>query len=215
MGAERICKQLGYQKGVRGPRKTNPGGSGPVHALSHVPHVLSRCPHTIDQSVICSGGLGPGHGMETKEIRGEMEKRKAKEKLVQKPVQLTSAARGCRKCVDQCHSRKLQRCRIFKCDTSRAMCEVYCQQEKECTGQVPHSDYLGIQIATTPAPKTAPAPAPAPAPEPVENEDEDQGSEEESTDEDPFDHLFDDQVEYQEEFTDEDLLDLLVGDYSL
>ena len=132
LGAERICKQLGYHKGVRGPRKTNPGGSGPVHALSHVPHVLSRCPHTIDQSVICSGGLGPGHGMETKEIRGEMEKRKAKEKLVQKPVQLTSAARGCRKCVDQCHSRKLQRCRIFKCDTSRAMCEVYCKQEKEC-----------------------------------------------------------------------------------
>ena len=135
-----------------------------------------------------------------------MEKKKAKEKLVQKPMQLnTSVARGCRKCVDQCHSRKLQRCRIFKCDTSRAMCEVYCQQEKECTGHVPHSDYLGIQIATTPAP----------APKPVEAEDEDQGSEEESTDEDPFDHLFDDQVEYQEEFTDEDLLDLLVGDYSL
>ena len=59
VGAERICKQLGYKTGKRGPRNANPGGSGPVHALSHVSHVLSRCPHTIDQGVICSGGLGP------------------------------------------------------------------------------------------------------------------------------------------------------------
>ena len=57
MGAERICKQLGYETGIRGPRNANPEGSGPVHALSHVSHVL--CPHTIDQGVICSGGLGP------------------------------------------------------------------------------------------------------------------------------------------------------------
>ena len=65
VGAERICKQLGYKKGVRGPQKTNPGGSGPFHVLSHVPQVLKTCTHTIDQSVICSGGLGPKIGTTT------------------------------------------------------------------------------------------------------------------------------------------------------
>ena len=70
MGAERICQQLGYERGIRGPRNANPEGSGPIHALSHVPHVLSTCTHSIDQGVICSGdsidqgvicsgGLGP------------------------------------------------------------------------------------------------------------------------------------------------------------
>ena len=63
VGAERICQQLGYERGIRGPRHANPEGSGPVHALSHVPHVLHlpapTCTHSIDQGVICSGGLGP------------------------------------------------------------------------------------------------------------------------------------------------------------
>ena len=59
VGAERICQQLGYERGIRGPRNANPEGSGPIHALSHVPHVLSTCTHSIDQGVICSGGLGP------------------------------------------------------------------------------------------------------------------------------------------------------------
>ena len=65
VGADRICKQLGYKNGVRGPRKTNRGGSGPIHILSSIhprrrASVLKRCKHTKEyQSVICSGGLGP------------------------------------------------------------------------------------------------------------------------------------------------------------
>ena len=65
VGADRICKQLGYKNGVRGPRKTNRGGSGPIHILSSIhprrrASVLKRCKHTKEyQSVTCSGGLGP------------------------------------------------------------------------------------------------------------------------------------------------------------
>ena len=56
MGAERICQQLGYERGIRGPRNANPEGSGPIHALSVN---TATCTHSIDQGVICSGGLGP------------------------------------------------------------------------------------------------------------------------------------------------------------
>ena len=60
MGADRICKQLGYENGRRGPRNADPEGSGPIHALSHIANAwLSKCTHSIDQGVICSGGLGP------------------------------------------------------------------------------------------------------------------------------------------------------------
>ena len=59
MGAERICKQLGYETGKRGPRKANPEGTGPVHILSKFKKKLKRCPHSIDQGVVCSGGPGP------------------------------------------------------------------------------------------------------------------------------------------------------------
>ena len=61
LGAERICKQLGYETGIRGPRNANPEGSGPVHTLNGMLSWIEggACPHTIDQGVICSGGLGP------------------------------------------------------------------------------------------------------------------------------------------------------------
>ena len=59
MGAERICQQLGYERGIRGPRNANPEGSGPVHALSGMLSWIEggACPHNIDQGVICSGGI--------------------------------------------------------------------------------------------------------------------------------------------------------------
>ena len=65
MGAETICKQLGYEKGVKGPRYTNQGGSGPFHVVRRGKHALETCKHTIDQSVKCSGGLGPQIGTTT------------------------------------------------------------------------------------------------------------------------------------------------------
>ena len=47
MGAERICKQLGYETGIRGPRNANPEGSGPVHILNGMLSWIEggACPH--------------------------------------------------------------------------------------------------------------------------------------------------------------------------
>ena len=68
-GAGKICKQLGYEEGAKGPRNAVSEGSGPIHAVSWaspevtddvINEIYSKCTHAIDQAVVCKGGLGPG-----------------------------------------------------------------------------------------------------------------------------------------------------------
>jgi len=62
-GADKICKQIGYEKGKRGPRSAKTPGSGPVHVSpSNIAYKIPTCPHNIDQAVVCSGGTGPQIG---------------------------------------------------------------------------------------------------------------------------------------------------------
>ena len=66
-GADKICKQLGYKEGVKGPREAISEGSGPIHAVSWASSEVTndvingtyeKCTHAIDQAVVCMGGLG-------------------------------------------------------------------------------------------------------------------------------------------------------------
>ena len=65
-GADKICKQLGYKEGVKGPRNAVSKGSGPIHIVSWartefkndvIEKTYKKCTHGIDQAVICKGGF--------------------------------------------------------------------------------------------------------------------------------------------------------------
>ena len=73
-GADKICKQLGYEEGVKGPRNAVSKGSGPIHIVSRaasdykadvINETYKLCTHTIDQAVACKGGLGAISGETT------------------------------------------------------------------------------------------------------------------------------------------------------
>ena len=73
-GADKICKQLGYEEGVKGPRNTISKRSGPIHIVSRarsdykddvINEIYKLCTHAIDQAVACKGGLGATPGKTT------------------------------------------------------------------------------------------------------------------------------------------------------
>ena len=71
-GADKICKQLGYEEGVKGPRYAVSKGSGPIHIVSWakeseykddvINETYKLCTHAKDQAVACKGGLGATPG---------------------------------------------------------------------------------------------------------------------------------------------------------
>ena len=67
-GADKICKQLGYDGGTKGPRNAISEGSGHIHVVSWASKkfkddvtnkIYKECKHSRDQAVVCKGGLGP------------------------------------------------------------------------------------------------------------------------------------------------------------